>query len=330
MNILSKCPENFLLLARSKPVESTTPRGGVALYKKIDSDFDVVVISQHDFNDCIVFKVTPIEVICIALYIPPSNTKYFSEEYWKHLQLLLSHFEHTPTCIIGDINSRFGQPPRNDGGIVYKTNPDKVLNSNGRTLLRIMNEKKSFHILNGAQIGDLNCDTDFTFFKGELCSQNDISITNYLDMVSRFKILDKNIFSDHKPIAMTLSKKPRPQLEIVASCALDSLKHDHYDINKKVLNTVRLSQLDAAGWIDALDLAAAELKVVIDEGSLSNNNICTRLTNIIYTTSKASKEQPEHHEEVILQNQNCTSRYYIAIAEANFRRYNQMLLEGRE
>ena len=52
LNILSKCPEDFMLLARSKPIESATPRGGVAVYKNISSEFDVVVISQHDFKDC--------------------------------------------------------------------------------------------------------------------------------------------------------------------------------------------------------------------------------------------------------------------------------------
>ena len=330
MNILSKCPENFILIARSKPIESATPRGGVAIYKRIDSDFDVVVISQHDFSDCIVFRITPIEVIGVALYIPPSNTKYFSGEYWEHLQLLLSNFEHIPTCIFGDLNSRFGQPPRNGGNIVYKDNPDKILNSNGRTLLRVLNERKSFHILNGIETGGMNFDTDFTFFKGELCSQNDISISNCLDMVQRFQILDRNIFSDHKPIAVTLSKKPRPQLEFVASCALDTLGHDHYDINKKILQTVRISQLDVPSCVAALDTAAVEFKKAIEGGILNNNDICTRLTNLIYATCKSNKKQTEHQEEALLHNQNCTSHHYIAIAEANFQRYNQMLLEGKE
>ena len=264
------------------------------------------------------------------MYIPPSNTKYFSGEYWEHLTLLLSHFKHTPTCIIGDINARFGTPPRFSENIVYKANPDKVVNANGRTLLRIMNENQSFHILNGSQIGNLDCDTDFTFFKGELCSQNDVALTNCIDMISDFQILDRNILSDHKPIGVTLSKKPRPQLELVASCALDTLRYDHYNINKKVLQTVRLSQLDVPRCIEALDLAAAELKQVIEGGTLSNNDISTRLTNIIYSVCKANKKQPGHQEETILQNQNCTSSHYIAIAEANFSRYNQMLLEGKE
>ena len=319
-----------MLIGRSKPIESTSPRGGVAIYKKIDSDVDVVVITQHDFKDCIVFRINPIEVICIALYIPPSNTKYFSGEYMEQLQLLLSNFKHIPTCLVGDTNSRFGQPPRFEENIIYKSNPDKVLNGNGRTLLRILNENKTFHILNGLQFDDLDCDTDFTFFKGELRSQNDISLTNCLDMMSRFQILDKKVVSDHKPLAVTVSRIPRPQLELVADCALDTLKHDHYDINKKVLQTVRVSQLDVPSCIQALDLAAAEVKDLMDGGDMSNNEICTKITSVIYATCKANKKRPEHPEEAILQNQNCTSRHYAAIADANFKQYNQMLIEGKE
>ena len=330
LNILSKCPENFLLIARSEPIESKSPRGGVALYKKIESEFDVVVISQRDFTDSIIFKITPIEVICVVLYIPPSNTKYFSEEYMEHLQLLLSNFKHIPTCLIGDMNSRFGQPPMFNENIAYNDNPDTIINTNGRTLIQMIKQNKSFHLLNGLRSQELICDTDFTFFKGELRSQNDISLTNCVDMISEFKILNRNPVSDHKPIAVTLSRKPTTQLELVASCALDTLKHDHYDINKKVLQTVRLTQLDVPSCIRALDAAAAEVKAFIEGGTRSNNDICTKITNIIYATCKANKKTPEHNEEVILTNQNCNSRHYVAIAEANFQRYNQMLLEGRE
>ena len=328
LNILSKCPKDFMLLARSKPIQSATPRGGVAIYKNISSEFDVVVISQHDFNDCIVFKITPIEVICVAMYIPPSNTKFFTTEYMENVQLLLSNFKTTPTCLIGDLNTRFGQPPQLNEDISYKTNPDQDLNSNGRTLKRILKEEKSFHLLNGLQYGQLDCDTDLTYFQGKLSSQNDISLVNYVDMISQFKILNKNVFSDHKPIAVTLNMKPKTSLEFVANCALDTMNYDHLDINKKVLKAIRLSQLDIPACMNALDTAAAELKEVVDEGTISNNELCNRITNLIYSSCKANKKPPEHKQEPILQNKNCTSHHFLAIAEANFKRYNQLLLEG--
>ena len=329
LNILSKCPEDFMLLARSKPIESATPRGGVAVYKNISSEFDVVVISQHDFKDCIIFKITPIEVICIAMYIPPSNTKFFTAEYMENLQLLLSNFKDIPTCLIGDMNARLGQPPQLNEEISYKRNPDQDLNSNGRALLRMLKEEKSFHLLNGLQYGQLDCDSELTYFQGKLSSQNDISLVNYIDMISQFKILDKNSFSDHKPISVTFDMKPKTPLEFVANCAVDTMNHDHYDINKKVLKAVRLSHLDIPACINAMDMAAVTLKEAVDGGTLTNNELCNRITNIIYSSCKVNKKRPARDQEPILQNMNCTSYHYLAIAEANFRRYNQLLLEGK-
>ena len=330
LNILNKCPKDFILLARSKPIKSTTPRGGVAIYKKITSEFDITVITQHDFNDCVVFKITPIDVICIVLYIPPSNTKYYSSEYMENLQLILSNFKNNPTCLIGDLNSRFGEPPRFDDKIVYKSNPDKVINANGRSLLRILKEEKSYHLLNGLHYENLKSDSDFTFFRGELHSQNDIALTNNLDIISKFLILDKHLLSDHKPISVMFSVRPKTSLEFVASCALDTLKYDHLDINKRVLKTVRLSQLDVLGCINAMDVAAAELKEAIVKESLDNDEICSRITSIIYSSCKSHKKHPRRTKEPMILNKNCTSHHYSAIAEANFKQYNRLLLNGKE
>ena len=227
------------------------------------------------------------------------------------------------------MNSRFSIPPKFNENITYKNNPDKVINANGRSLLRILKEEKSFHILNGLQYGDLECDTDFTFFKGELCSQNDVALTNCVDMITGFQILDKSILSDHKPISVSLSMKPKTQLELVASCAMDTLKYDHYDVNKKVLQTVRLSQLDVPECINAMNVAAKELKELMEKETLSNNEMCARLTNVIYSSCRANKRQNVADPQPVLKNQNCTSRHYAAIAEANFKMYNQLLLEGK-
>ena len=131
LNVLNKCPKDFLLIARSKPVKSLSPRGGIAVYKKITSEFDAELVSD-EFRDCVIFRILPIEVTCIAMYISPSNTKYYTPEYMENLQLFLSTFKLLPTCLVGDLNARFGQPPIFNQDISYKNNPDKELNVNAR------------------------------------------------------------------------------------------------------------------------------------------------------------------------------------------------------
>ena len=330
LNVLSKCPKDFLLIARSKPVKSLSPRGGIAVYKKITSEFDAELVSD-EFRDCVIFRILPIEVTCIAMYISPSNTKYYTPEYMENLQLFLSTFKLLPTCLVGDLNARFGQPPIFNNDVSYKNNPDKELNASGRALVRILREEKSFHILNGLQKGSLDSDTDYTFFRGNVHSQNDVALVNNIDLVTEFQIMEKNPFSDHKPLTVTLSAKPKTPLQFVADCALDTFKYDHYDVNKKVLKTIRLSQLDIPSCIETMDIAAAELKEIVDTRTLTNNDICTRITNIIYTTCKTNKRIiPEPEIQPMLQNQNCTSKHYYAIADANFKRYQQLLLDERD
>ena len=310
-------------------MESLTPRGGVAVYKKIASEFDTTVVSD-DFKDCVIFKILPIDVICIAMYIPPSSSKYFTSEYLDNMQLFLSNFKLLPMCLMGDLNTRFGQPPIFNRDISYKNNPDKELNANGRALIRILKEEKSFHIVNGMQTRSFEFDTDYTFFRGETYSQNDVTLVNNIELITSFKIKEKNPYSDHKPLAITLTAKPKAPLEFVADCALDTFKYDCYDINKKILKAVKLSKLDVPCCIEAMDIAAAELNEVLDLGTLTNNDVCTRITNVIYSTCKANRRRADEADiPPTLQNQNCTSRHYYAIAEANFNRYQQLLLEER-
>ena len=64
--------------------------------------------------------------------------------------------------------------------------------------------------------------------------------------------------------------------------------------------------------------------------TLTNNEICTKITNIIYSTCKSNKKTSTTTAESTLNNQNCSSQHYFAIAQANFRRYQQLLLEGRD
>ena len=43
-NIRVRCPTGFLFIARSAPIESKVPRGGVAIYKNERKEFDIDVV----------------------------------------------------------------------------------------------------------------------------------------------------------------------------------------------------------------------------------------------------------------------------------------------
>ena len=165
-----------MFIGRSKPIASASPRGGVVIYKHLDSSLDFEVITD-ELRDCIIFRLLPVDIICAAVYIPPSNSKYSTPEYMENLQLISSNFKNTPTYIVGDLNARYGEiTPNNDNAIFYAPNPDKTINTNGRVLTRLLNEETDFMIINGLRTERTQCDSDFTYFRGELCSQLDIVI----------------------------------------------------------------------------------------------------------------------------------------------------------
>ena len=62
LNIRDKCPKDFIFIGRSEPIESLTPRGGVAVFKRVDAEISLEIISK-DFRDCVIFRILPLDVV---------------------------------------------------------------------------------------------------------------------------------------------------------------------------------------------------------------------------------------------------------------------------
>ena len=239
------------------------------------------------------------------------------------------NFKDTPTCIIGDMNARFGQPVE-DGEIKYQRNPDEKVNTNGHSLVNMLTELESFYIVNGLEYRDLKCDTAHTFFRGKLCTQNDVCLVNDLTCVKSFNILEKNIFSDHKPLAVEFSRKPKTSLALVAQCARHTLIDDHNDVNRRITKPVKLKNVDAVSTITDLRTLAMEIKQMVLHNEQNPNELCNIITHDIYQTCKKNRRKAESETSEISFNNNCTSKNFKAIAEANYERYQQLMLEGKQ
>lgn len=248
-----------------------------------------------------------------------------------NLCMFLNNFEETPLIIAGDMNARFGtQLPISSLEITYKDNPDTEMNSNGRSLLKILENNKKFHILNGIQINNKNFDTDFTFFRGKLHSQNDICLSNNIDMIESFSILEKNVYSEHKPCIVEINTVPKASLRIISNCASNTFKHDHYDINKKLKKPVKLSQLDVQGTIKSLEQCAITLANFVQDVNVYTDKLCHEITNTIYKTCMENKK---YNNATIAENipnaSTCSSKNFRAIANANFKMYEQLASENK-
>ena len=191
-------------------------------------------------------------IICVAPYIPPSNSNYFQKEYFDNLELFLEKLKKFSSLCFGDLNTRFGEPRiiREDAN--YNPNSDTVVNSNGRTLKKLVMEK-SYHIVNGLYTDKINCESNFSYFRGGLRSQNDVCITNDINLIASFSFGEKLIYSDHKSVHITIQGNSVANLDIVDRCALYSFKGDHYDINRRMKPTIKLKNLNMQGMIADLN-----------------------------------------------------------------------------
>ena len=79
------------------------------MFKNMRSYIDVE-LATNDFVDCIFCRILPVNLICISVYIPPINSRYFSTDYFDNLKMILMNYTHVPAICIGDMNSRFGDP----------------------------------------------------------------------------------------------------------------------------------------------------------------------------------------------------------------------------
>ena len=81
----SKSPEGFHLVVRSDPIESTKPRGGVAVYRKNTAE-----VETRKFNislpDCCVISLLNTKIVVMAVYIPPQGSPFYDKTYFENLR----------------------------------------------------------------------------------------------------------------------------------------------------------------------------------------------------------------------------------------------------
>ena len=230
-------------------------------------------------------------IICVAPYIPPSNSNYFQKEYFDNLELFLEKFKEDSTLCFGDLNTRFGEPRviRDDAN--YNPNPDTVVTSNGRTLKKLVIEKV-YHIVNGLYTDKINCESNFSYFRGGLRSQNDVCITNDINLIASFSFGEKLIYSDHKPI----QGNSVANLDIFNRCALYSFKDDHY-INRRMKPTIKLKNLNMEGMIADLNKIADSITDKLSSQQLSSNELCALIMNGIYNSGKSNRIRNKQQQQ---------------------------------
>ena len=320
-----KSPKGFHLVIRSEPIKSTKPRGGVAIYQRSASEINTRKM-ELNIPDCCVISLVDTKIVIMALYIPPQGSPYYNETYFENLKTVYDSLSQTyEILIVGDLNARISNrfPQR---GITYQINPDHVINNHGVQLNKVLDSCDSLKVVNGAITEKSVHDSRFTYFSGNRASQNDWCLTNNMNMISDFRILSKIIYSDHCPCLLRTTFKVSPPLGMIYDCSVGFKNHLHYDVNRKLPQTIKADNLDLVAFGQALEEEAEQIYNKYTNMEPTQNNInllCNELTEAIRKIGLNCRIRNHRHLTAPTQ-QNCTSENFAAIAVAHQAEYRRL------
>ena len=210
-NIRTKCPTGFYLVDRSEPIASKKPRGGVAIYVNMKTNIKLKPLKMN-LKDCVIAEIVDSNIIIAVMYLPPTNSLYYSDEYFDSLSVIFDTFGKSRSIVLfGDFNARIANtfPKRK---FHYKENPDKIINQNGKKLINLLLNHPNMIIVNGLSCNNNLCDTEFTFHRGKNMSQNDLCITNDISIVQKFIINNKK--TTIRPQRLSTRAKTKNELAV--------------------------------------------------------------------------------------------------------------------
>ena len=322
-----KIPEKFTLVCKSRPINLDFGVGGVAVYRNKLSSYEVEY-SCDIFDNFVIFDIKGTNTIIVAVYIPAINSKYYTSNpiYFKNLALILDFYKNKTVHIVGDMNARTGTPVLNNR--IYKVNPDYVVNSHGRPVLRLCTEDMCC-IINGLWLPYTQFDSKLTFFRGRVSSQNDLCLSTCPAAIQSFHILDKLSVSDHTPCSLTVKVKSTVSIDMIKDLSAGNLDYSHYDNSTYIKKCVSLKNINATVFIRELSVLAEIIEPRIDDNSSNCNAIAEEMQEGIYIASRKAKASV-NLPVIIDQGDNRTSKHFTAIYEANFKMYKYLLHSNGE
>ena len=250
----------FVTIRSNEPNGSL--RGGVAVLVK--TSLAKYVQGVEMLQDQVWFRLSfwP-NCILGGCYIPPADSPYFTPGHFANIQ---ARAQQGNTIVIGDLNSRMADLSTfDDDSGSYSTNPDKITNTHGRELKRLMlnNDLVPVNCLTGR----LGCQSEsaLTYRKGtQWVSQLDwvICTKQLREHIQQLKINHNHpLKSDHAALELTLIP-PEPKGSILLNRATLLGNHNIIPKVRSTTHTVHTTNVNSMGFkqsiINALSLTNAE------------------------------------------------------------------------
>ena len=211
-------------------VDDVKPRGGISCFIQVNF-LKHVKRTDITVSENIIVNLKNGDVL-FGSYVPPSDSPYHQITDMCDVANMFVPKDHDRIVLGGgDLNGRVGDIKMNMPlkGMKYLPNVDKIVNDSGKEILKICRSFRCF-IVNNLQFQNKKFESDFTFYKGNKKSQNDLILANTaaLDAIEEFKV--HNVMwnpSDHTPLSVTFK--------------LNTIKRDFSSIASADLLTERIS-----------------------------------------------------------------------------------------
>ena len=180
----------------------------------------------------------------------------------------------------------------------YLPNVDKIVNDSGKEILKICRSFRCF-IVNNLQFQNKNFESDFTFYKGNRKSQNDIILANMtaLNAIEEFKV--HNVIwnpSDHTPISVTFKLTTiKSDFSSIASADLLTERTSVEQSKPKKIITSNVDW-DKFSLLVESDLSSYKHKadMLSTNSSLSNlDNLVSAFSDSIYNAAKLNSSRAD-------------------------------------
>ena len=156
----------------------------------------------------------------------------------------------------------------------------------------------------------------------------DLIITSNANFITSFEIMDKEVYSDHCPIAVTCSTDVGSSITLVKKCSDGTFNDSHWDVNKRRIVPLDPTKINWEEAIVQLEQRGRDINQLINTNNISNDELNSLISTGIYDICKANyhKNPPvlAKHPLAI----NCTSRNFKAIAEINLFTYDIKIKNG--
>ena len=227
-------------------------RGGVALLMKPGISKYLRNLDKS-YENVMSFELAIIPgILFVGCYIAPEDSPYYDGAVFGYIQGLIKNDESKRVIILGDLNSRVGNPTNlvvGNSKCVYEGVEDIAVNKNGKCALQ-MCEDNNLVIVNNLKCGANHFKSSLSFRKkANWISEPDIVIISEscIQHISSFNMMQrfngKLLYSDHALVDVTLSlKNMRIPIDLIRARANNLGRSTHEVAPIKIDKSLRLSQ----------------------------------------------------------------------------------------